>query len=96
MYLTNLGEKWWVLGKGRGEKDVAGSKCPCFVALGGLSESQRSVLQARPIKYQFDPRLTVPNEPHSSRVKLVLDDTSDENVKPWKSILSKYSIQISF
>lgn len=70
MYLTNLGEKWWVLGKGRGEKDVAGSKCPCFVALGGLSESQRLVLQARPIKYQFGPRLMVQNEPHSCCVTL--------------------------
>ena len=46
-----------MLGKVRGEKDATGPKFLCFVAVGGFSESQGSVLQIGPIKYPFDPRL---------------------------------------
>lgn len=47
----------WVLGAVRREKDATGPQCPFYDAVGGLSESQGSVLQTGPIKYQFDPTL---------------------------------------
>lgn len=65
-------EGLWVLGKGRWEKAATGPKCPCFAAVGGLSESQGSVLQIGRIK--FDPWLM-----GTERATLLACDSIDIN-----------------
>jgi len=63
-----------VHGKAREEKDATGPECPCFVAVGIFSESQGSVLQTGPIKYQFGPRLM-----GTERATLQACDSIDRN-----------------
>lgn len=70
MYLTSLGA--W--GCEEREKDATGPQCPCYDAVEGLSESQGSVLQTGPIKYQFDPTLV-----DVERATLLACDTIDIN-----------------